>query len=339
MGTYSIVGYDPVTGDLGVAVASRFLGVGAVVPYAKAGVGVIATQAFANTTYGPRGLELLEKGLTPEEVVKQMTGSDDGRDRRQIGVVDAHGRSFSYTGQNANQWRGGRYGPNYAVQGNILRSEAVVAAMEAAFRNTPGSLAERLIAALAVGEAAGGDARGKQSAALLVVRARGGYARFNDSFIDLRVDDSPDPIAELKRLYTLWDRTFLVPARLDTAEDFEKAGNAEAARVERQRAVTTLEQMAAEKPDDAEALNNVAWALATHNLELDKAIGLAERAVKLKPDANHIWDTLAEAHFRKGNIQRAIEIESDVVRKEPDNASYADSLKRFQAALKPAGKK
>lgn len=336
MGTYSIVAYDPLTGDLGIAVQSRFLGVGAVVPYAKAGVGAVATQAFANTTYGPRGLELLEKGLTPEQVLAELTGKDDMRDRRQVGIVDAQGRSISYTGKSANDWKGGRHGPNYAVQGNILRNEAVVAGMEAAFLNTPGSLAEKLLAALSLAEAAGGDARGKQSAALLIVRARGGYARFNDRFIDIRVDDSPDPIPELKRIYALWERTFLIEARLDTAEDFATAGKTEAARIERERAVAAMERIVAGKPDDAEVLNNVAWALATHSLELDRAVALAERAVKLAPDSNHIWDTLAEAHFRKGNIEKAIEIEQEVARKEPNNASYAESLKRFQAAKKPA---
>ncbi len=332
MGTYSIVAYDPVTGDLGVAMQSRFLGAGAVVPYAKAGVGAIATQASANTTYGPRGLKLLEKGLAPEQVISQLTESDEGRDHRQIGIVDARGRSFSYTGKSCIQWKGGRHGPNYAVQGNILRSEAVVAAMETAFLHSPGSLAEKLIAALELAEAAGGDSRGKQSAALLVVRAKGGYARFNDRFIDIRVDDSPDPIAELKRIYALWERTFLIGARLATAEDFAKAGKKEAARLERERAVATLERIVAEKPNDAEALNSVAWALATHNLQLDRALELAERAVKLAPQANHIRDTLAQVHFRKGNFDKAIEIESELARQEPDNAGYAESLKRFRAA-------
>jgi uncharacterized Ntn-hydrolase superfamily protein len=336
MGTYSIVAYDPVTGDLGVAVQSRFLGVGAVVPYAKAGVGAIATQAYANTTYGPRGLELLDTGLAPEQVIAELTGKDDDRDRRQVGMVDARGRSFSYTGKSANDWRGGRYGPNYAVQGNILQSEAVVAGMEAAFLHTPGSLAEKLIAALELAEAAGGDSRGKQSAALLVVRARGGYARFNDRFIDIRVDDSPDPVAELKRIYALWERTFLISGRFNTAEDFDKAGKREAARVERERAVATLDGILAEKPDDAEVLNNAAWALATHNLHLDRALQLAQRAAKLAPEANYIRDTLAEAYFRNGDIDKAIEIEADLVRKEPSNADYARSLKRFRDAKKTA---
>jgi uncharacterized Ntn-hydrolase superfamily protein len=334
MGTYSIVAYDPLTGDLGVAVQSRFLGVGAVVPYAKAGVGAIATQAYANTTSGPRGLELLEKGLTPEQVLAELTGKDDDRDHRQVGIVDARGRSLSYTGKSCNAWKGGRSGPNYAIQGNILRSEAVVAGMEKAFLQTDGSLADRLIAALEAAEAAGGDSRGKQSAALLVVRERGGYARFNDRFIDIRVDDNADPIAELERIYALWDRTFVVWARLDSVEDFAKAGNVAAARVERERALETLDRLVAERPEDAEVLIGVASALAEHNLQLDRALELAERAVKLAPEAGRIQDTLAEVHFRKGNIDKAVEIESELVRKEPDNTAYAESLKRFQEAKK-----
>ena len=159
-----------------MAVASRFFAVGAVVPYAKAGVGAIATQASANTTYGPRGLDLLERGLSAEEVVKLLTRADDDRDQRQLGVVAANGDSATFTGAKANAWAGGRRGPGYAVQGNILTGEDVVVAMERAFLESKGKpLAERLYAALAAGDAKGGDSRGRQSAALVVVRAKGGY--------------------------------------------------------------------------------------------------------------------------------------------------------------------
>ncbi len=199
--TFSIVAADPDAGEVGVAVASRFFAVGTVVPHARAGAGAVATQAYANTTYGPRGLDLLASGLTPAEVVTVLTRSDDGAQRRQVGVVDASGYSATFTGPGCNAWAGGRSGPGYAVQGNILVGEPVVAAMEASFQSNAGKpLAVRLLAALAAGDAAGGDARGHQSAALIVARTGGGYGGFSDRAIDIRVDDSRDPFGELRRL-------------------------------------------------------------------------------------------------------------------------------------------
>jgi uncharacterized Ntn-hydrolase superfamily protein len=198
--TFSIVARDAHTGELGVAVASRFFAVGSVVPWAKADVGAVATQAFANTTFGWRGLELLEKGLTPDEVVKVLVRSDDDPERRQFGIVAADGKSATYTGEECLAWAGGRQGPNYTVQGNILAGEDVVDAMEKTFLQTEGSLAERLYAALLAGEEKGGDARGKQSAAILVVKKGAGYGGYTDIAVDIRVDDHPEPFKELSRL-------------------------------------------------------------------------------------------------------------------------------------------
>ena len=198
--TFSIVARDSATGELGVAVASRFFTVGNVVPWAKAGIGAVATQSFANTTFGWRGLELLDKGLTPEEVKTVLLRNDDNPTRRQFGIVAAGGRSATYTGKNCLAWAGGRHGENYAVQGNILAGEAVVAAMEKAFLETKGTLADRLYAALLAGEANGGDARGKQSAALLVVKEAAGYGGYTDRAIDIRVDDHAEPFKELGRI-------------------------------------------------------------------------------------------------------------------------------------------
>jgi uncharacterized Ntn-hydrolase superfamily protein len=224
-GTFSIVAFDPKTGDLGVAVASRVLAVGAVVPYAQAGVGAIATQAFANTTYGPKGLALLRKGLTPEQVLKRLLAEDKDREQRQVGIVDAKGRAAAFTGKKCLPWAGHLVGKGYTVQGNILAGEQVVKAMAQAFENTKGELAERLMAALEAGESAGGDARGKQSAALLVVRKGGGYGGFDDRYIDLRVDDHPEPVKELRRLLTMklaWAR-LLEAARWRRKGDLQKA--------------------------------------------------------------------------------------------------------------------
>ena len=201
--TFSIVARDPATGELGVAVQSRAFRAGAIVSYAKAGVGAIATQAAANQTYGPRGLELLELGLSPDEVVEHLTGSDPGRDRRQLAVIDARGRVRAYTGSGTSAWAGHIEGENYSVQGNILAGEAVVQAMAAAFESSRGALALRLMDALDAGEAAGGDARGKQAGGVLVVRPISAPGRTTDRWVDVRVDDHPEPFKELRRLVNM----------------------------------------------------------------------------------------------------------------------------------------
>ncbi len=198
--TFSIVARDSATGELGVAVASRFFAVGTVVPWARADVGAVATQSFANTTFGWRGLDLLEKGASPAEALSILLRNDPEPERRQVGIVAADGSSTTHTGRECIPWAGGRHGSNYAVQGNILVGEDVVVAMESAFLQTGGTLADRLFAALKAGDSRGGDSRGRQSAALLVVKKNAGYGGFTDRAIDIRVDDSPDPFQELGRL-------------------------------------------------------------------------------------------------------------------------------------------
>ncbi|WP_152525517.1 DUF1028 domain-containing protein [Sediminibacillus sp. JSM 1682029] len=201
--TFSIVGVDPDTGEHGIAVQSKFIAVGAVVPWARAGAGAVATQAFANPSYGPRGLELLEKGYAPEEVIEQLIKDDPQREERQVGIVDAKGNSATFTGKQCYDWAGGIHGRNFAAQGNILVNEATVAQMARTFEQTEGNLAERLLACLQAAQEAGGDSRGKQSAALYVVKEKGGYGGLNDRLVDLRVDDHPEPIEEIARLYQL----------------------------------------------------------------------------------------------------------------------------------------
>ena len=198
--TFSIVATDSVTGEIGVAVASRFFAVGAVVPWADAGVGAVATQSFANTTFGWRGLDLMREGATPEEAISTLIGEDDDPDRRQVGIVSSDGGSATYTGKRCLSWAGGRSGPGYAIQGNILARESVVTSMEKAFLETGGTLAERMHAAMLAGDAEGGDARGKQSAAMLVAKEGAGYGGYTDQAIDIRVDDHPEPLKELGRL-------------------------------------------------------------------------------------------------------------------------------------------
>ena len=201
--TFSIVAYDPDKSEWGCAVASKYLGVGNAVPFAKANVGVIATQASVNMSFGPKGLELLAQGKTPEETLKALQESDSGIEKRQIGIVDAQGNAISFTGTGCNKWAGGKIGKNYACQGNILKDEAVVNDMAKAFEETKGPLAWRLMAALEAGEKAGGDTRGKQSAAILIVSDKRGPNGFGDRYLDLRVDDHPDPIPELARIVAL----------------------------------------------------------------------------------------------------------------------------------------
>jgi len=208
--TFSIVARDPQKGELGIAVQSKFLGVGAVVPWAKAGIGAIATQSWANTSYGPHGLDLLENGLSADQVLTQLTQNDENRARRQVGIVSVTGKPATYTGEECFPWAGGYIGEHFACQGNILVGEDTVLAMVRTFEETSGLLCDRLIAALAAGQEAGGDSRGQQSAALLVVKEKGGYEGFNDRFIDLRVDDHPHPIDELRRILQL-HKLYLFP--------------------------------------------------------------------------------------------------------------------------------
>ncbi|HEX7255914.1 MAG TPA: DUF1028 domain-containing protein [Gaiellaceae bacterium] len=202
--TYSIAACDLDAGRWAVATQSKFLGVGSVVPWAEPQAGAVATQAYANPRYGPDGLALLRQGLSAGEVVERLTSADDGREHRQLGVVDAQGGSSSFTGSECHDWAGGHTGPGYAAQGNILVSANTVDAIAETFEATAGRLLEeRLLDCLDAGQAAGGDSRGQQSAALLVVEKDGGYAGLFDVVFDLRVDDHERPLEELRRLHAL----------------------------------------------------------------------------------------------------------------------------------------
>lgn len=223
--TFSIVARDPKTGELGIGVQSKFLAVGSVVPWVRADVGAVATQAWANVSFGPRGLSLLEEGLTAAEVVERLIAEDEGRDHRQLGIVDRHGNAAAHTGSQCMHWAGHHVGNGFTCQGNILVSEETVSAMARAYEQAADlpHLADRLVAALAAAQEAGGDSRGKQSAALYVVRTGGGYGGHNDRLVDLRADDHPEPIEELRRLLDLHRQVWLGPTpperyRLDSPE-------------------------------------------------------------------------------------------------------------------------
>lgn len=269
--TFSIVARDPATGELGVAVASRFFAVGSVVPWAKAGVGAVATQSFANTTFGWRGLELLEKGVTPEEVVEILIRNDDDPERRQIGIVSTDGKSATYSGVRCLPWAGGRSGLNYAIQGNILAGETVVTSMEETFLETEGTLAERVYAALLAGDRQGGDARGKQSAALLVVKENAGYGGYTDRAIDIRVDDHQQPFKELGRLldYAQMNYSWNQGWTLFTQGEYEEA-------------LPHMERTAKLAPENPEVLYDLAVIrLAAGQKEM--ALKALEKAVMLNP--------------------------------------------------------
>jgi uncharacterized Ntn-hydrolase superfamily protein len=272
-GTYSIVACDPSTGEIGVAVQSKYFCVGGVVPWVRAGVGAVATQAAGVAAYGPRVLALLEQGLEPGAALEGALADDEGRETRQLGAVDAAGRAASFTGTACIDWAGGVEGDGFAAQGNILAGEPVVQEMGRAYRETQGTLAERLMAALEAAEAAGGDRRGRQSAALVVERAGAAAERRDgiDRIVDLRVDDHPEPVEELRRLLGIrqrWDSMIESYARYE-AGDFEGA-------------LAVADEALARWPDDSMLLYNRACvaSLAGHR---ERALDDLRRAIELDP--------------------------------------------------------
>jgi uncharacterized Ntn-hydrolase superfamily protein len=269
--TFSIVARDSATGELGVAVASRFFAVGTVVPWARADAGAVATQSFANTSFGWLGLDLMAKGHAPAEAIRILLRNDADPSRRQLGMVAADGRSATYTGPGCVPWAGGRSGPNYAVQGNILTGEAVVTGMEQVFLKTQGTLADRLYAALVEGDRNGGDSRGRQSAALIVVKKGAGYGGFTDRAIDIRVDDHPEPFVELGRLLKYaqmnyaWNEGWTLFTRRKAVE-----------------ALTHMERAATLAPENPEVLYDLAVVRLAAGNRID-AIDALERALRFNP--------------------------------------------------------
>lgn len=329
-GTFSIVACDTVTGELGVAVQSKYFSVGAVVPWAEAGVGAAATQASVNPSLGPRALSLLRSGLSAPEVVRALAASDSGWDGRQFGIVDAQGHAATWTGKRALDWAGGETGPGFACQGNILAGPAVVQGMVRAFRGTQGELAERMIAALEAAQAAGGDKRGMQSAALLIVRPSLTNPEYRERYIDLRVEDHKTPIRELRRVWEIHQGFHLANAHLLYATQLEAAGKPALAKLERDRVGETLRRAMARGERDASVLNGLAWACASNGIFLEDALTAAERAVRAEPKNVDILDTLAEVHFRLGNRAKAIEVETRASRIDPKSQYLKDQIARFR---------
>lgn len=293
--TFSIVAMDPVTGDLGIAVASRYFAVGAVVPWAEAGVGAVATQANVNVGYGPRALDLLRQGLTAQEVMERLFAEDTfpGKDGRQIAIVDAKGNVAVFTGNTANDWKGHKKGATFSAQGNILVGEHVVEAMSRAFENTRDELAERLFAALKAGDDAGGDRRGRQSASILVVRKLGGRNTNNDRYVFINVDDHPDPMSELRRLLNIQLRINHGGTlnRLLTENKFQDA-------------LVSAEKIARYDPNSPEAHMGLGFVYYLAGNK-DRAVDAFNRARMLNPDFQRAWENASQRAVYKKVLEDA----------------------------------
>ncbi len=280
--TFSIVAYDPIKKEWGVGVQSKFVAVGAIVPFAKANVGVIATQARANTSYGPKGLALLESGFTAEETIEILIKKDGEKEHRQIGVIDKFGNSASFTGRECFDWAGYIIGENYACQGNILASEEVVASMSTAFLSTSGDLVEKIFAALEAAQEKGGDRRGREAAAILIVKERGAYDGGTDRYIDIRVDEHPTPIKELRKVFEVYDMCILLR---DDPKDIIKL-EGDALKLVRERLKSEgFYKGGFDTPLDSETRQALSDWLGTHNFEVkeredDYMYGIVYRYIK-----------------------------------------------------------
>ena len=329
-GTFSIVAYDPDTEELGVAVQSRAFSVGAGVPWAEAGVGAIATQASTNESFGPRGLALLRSGFSAQEVLDMLLGADEGRENRQVGIVDAHGDAASFTGAECLSWAGDTTTVGISAQGNILAGPDVLSEMVRAFSEGEGELAERLIAALHAAQAAGGDRRGQQSAALLVVRPSDKYPEYRTRYIELRVEDHDTPIDELERVFRIHQASDLLRAHLRYTELYESQGDQAAAKRERSRIGEALQRTLAMEDADSGTLNALAWYCATADMYLEESLQAAQRAVKKEPDSTAILDTLAEVYFRLGRKDDALATINRAIAIDPEDNYLKSQRDRFE---------
>jgi uncharacterized Ntn-hydrolase superfamily protein len=335
-GTFSIVACDTSTGEIGVAVESRAFSVGTRVPWARAGVGAIATQASTRAAYGPRGLAMLAAGVEPRVVLDSLLADDPDRDHRQVGVVSAFGRAANFTGDKCSVWAGGIVGPGFAIQGNILAGPQVVRAMENAFRETQGELPARLLAALAAGQAAGGDKRGQQSAALLVVRPSDQYPEYRERYVSLRVEDHARPTDELTRLYHLCEATGLAEAHARYMQGFEAANRMADASRERERLTDILRRVIADPGATAASLNEVAWTASAAGVALDDALKAATRAAVMEPRSTDILDTVAAIHLKRGEYSQALQSIQSALDIAPDDPDLKARKREIEDAAKHA---
>jgi uncharacterized Ntn-hydrolase superfamily protein len=319
--TFSIAAMDSITGEYGVAVASKVLDVGYIVPWGEPGVGVVATQAQTNAMFGPDGLELLREGATAGEAMRSLLAADPDSTFRQLGIVDRHGGSASFTGSGTMDWAGSITGPGYAIQGNILTGPEVVQEMERAYLGEEGSLGDRLLAALLAGDAAGGDSRGRQSAAMVVYREGGGYQGSSDLLVDIRVVDSQDPLGDLQRIYSKWCMWFIFPVYIDAGYP------------ETDYALDIMEDYMASGDVDAQDLNGLAWELATRQLYPARTVEIALMATSMEPDDANIMDTVAESYYALGDYRTAVEWERRALDIDPQNDFFTQQMYKFLMAL------
>lgn len=328
-GTFSIVAMDPETQEWGIAVASRVLDVGYIVPWLKAEVGAVATQALSNPYYGPWALKALSEGKNAEEALKIILAKDTTPEDRQVGIVDRYGMAVSHTGKSTTEWAGHRTDKYVSVQGNILVGPEVVDSMFSKFKKTKGVLAERLLSALQAGEKAGGDSRGKQSASIIVVRKRGGYLGVDDRLVDLKVVDNEEPVRELRRQYELWQYAFLAPAYLRLSN--EEEDNMEAFI---EKAYILLQKALKSDIKNANVYNSLAWQFALMKKYPEETLLAAKKAHKLSPEDANIIDTYAEALYAAGKYEEAVLREKKALKIEPENEFFKKQLRKFEKALK-----
>ncbi len=330
--TFSIVAYDSATGEVGVAVQSCVFSVGPPVAWARGGVGALATQAQTNESYGPRGLDLMAQGLSPKEALNKLLEDDEARESRQIALIDVQGNTAAFTGGSCMSWAGDAQGANFSCQGNILASGQVLMGMITAFTSNPDAeLSLRMILALEAAQAAGGDSRGQQSAAIVVGRHHPDHPEYRERYVHLQVEDHETPIAELMRLYDMHEAQNLSVAHLRFADLYEKSGNTEAAALERERVGQSLARALERNDTDAGTLNALAWSCAINDVYLSESLEAARRATKLEPEDSNILDTLAEVHFRLGDAEKAIEVIEQALELAPGDAYLNEQLQRFQA--------
>ena len=327
-GTFSIVAMDPQTEEWGVAVASRVLDVGYVVPWVEAGVGAVASQALSNPYLGPRILAALKRGESAGEALQNVLTKDTIPQDRQVGVVDKNGEAASHTGTTTNAWAGHKTAPYVAVQGNILTGPEVVDSMLTVFQRTEGPLAERLVSALEAGEKAGGDNRGKQSAAIIVVTKRGGYLGVDDRLVDLKVVDNPEPVTELRRQYELWQYAFMAPAYLRLADETPEKEEMYMAKT-----YSLMRKALASDVTSPEVYNSLAWEFALRQEYPEETLKAALKAHALAPEDANIMDTVAEAHYAAGNYRAAVEWETRALELDPENEFFQKQLEKYQEAL------
>ncbi len=329
--SYSIIGWDSLTGDMGVAIVSKFPCVGSIIPYAKASVGVIVTQSIPNPDFGDYGIKMLERGIDAQHVIEELIKNTNIY-QLQFAALDVNGNTYAYTDNSCKQYAGHLFNKSYSVQGVELRDASVLRAMATTFEITQGDLAERLLAAIESGAKANGEQSGEISACILVVRENGGFNEQSDRFIDIRVDNDSLPVKKLRRIYEIWQEKFLIDSRLKSIIKFNKGKKYFAAEIEKKRLVVLFNAQLKRRPDDPDLLKKIAWTLATNDLDPLQALELAKRAIKLSPERLDIISTLAECHYKMKHYEEAIAIGSELIKRDPSNETYWKQLQKFREA-------